>query len=63
MSKQLFIVLTIRTCSALTFQDHISHTRYPKNGKTPDMVYKRRIPLIKNQPEFMLMLKLAIKKQ
>jgi len=54
-----FINLTLYFCAIITVQ-HSSLTRYPDDNVNPDMVYTKRLPLVKKQNEFMDLLDKAL---
>jgi len=56
-----FIFFTFFYCAIVTIQ-HSSRARYPENGVSPDDIYKKNLPIVKKQIEFMDYLELALKK-
>ena len=47
-----FVNLTLYFCAIITVQ-HSSLSRYPEDGKNPELIYTKRLPLIQKQNQFM----------
>ncbi len=54
-----FITKTLYFCAIITIQ-HTSLTRYPENNINPNSLYNKRLPIVKKQNEFMVLLNEAI---
>lgn len=58
-SKLLFSQLTLFVCAMIT-NKHSTSTRYADTGADPDNIYTKKLPIVRKQLQFMILLKKAI---